>query len=378
MPYWRSARQAELAQDVPRPGKPCMDYIAQLEPGQLLDHFLAHPPVGFQAARMACGLPTFVAPYDLLTTLDDAVRRRVLRLPGYRLWGRLLSWRTRFIGATVTEFVPLPAGVAPERLAAEIFGTWRRDRALLVVKDIAEATPLLDARANARAQAFAQACVARGCVLLEGMALAWVPIDFASADDYLAGLSRSRRKNIRRKLRAREALGIACLHTGDALFADPSVVAEFYALYRQVYAQSEIHFDLLGEEFFRAVLGDVTSGGLVFTYRLDGHLIGWNLCYVHRGMLVDKYIGLAYPQAHEYNLYVVSWMENLEYARRHGLSHYVAGWTDTGIKRQLGAHFSTTRHAVYVRNPLLRFVFRRCAHLFEAEPVQPHAAGDAS
>lgn len=355
-----------------------MDYIAQLEPGQLLEQFLAHPPAGFAATRMACGLPTFVAPYDLLTTLDDAVRRRLLRVPGYRLWGRLLRWRTRFIGATVTEFVPLPADVAPERLAAEIFGTWRRERALLVVKDIAEATPLLDARANARARAFAQACVAHGCVLLEGMALAWVPIDFASAEDYLARLSRSRRRNIRRKLRARGALAIDCVPTGDALFTDPAVLAECYALYRQVYAQSGIHFDLLTGEFFRAVLGDAGSGGLVFTYRLDGQLIGWNLCYVHRGMLVDKYIGLAYPQAHEYNLYVVSWMENLEYARRHGLSHYVAGWTDSGIKRQLGARFSTTRHAVYLRNPLLRFVLRRCARWFESEPVHADAAGGST
>ncbi|MBN8714668.1 MAG: GNAT family N-acetyltransferase [Xanthomonadales bacterium] len=354
-----------------------MDYIAQLEPESLLDQFLAHPPVGFEAARMACGLPTFVAPYDLLTTLDDAARRRVQQLPGYRLWGRVLRWRTRFVGATVTEFVPLPADVSPEQLAAEVLDTWRRERALLVVKDIAGATPLLSAAESAQSQAFARACAARGCVLLEGMALAWVPIDFASTDDYLAGLSRSRRKNIRRKLRAREVLDIDCLRTGEALFADPVVVAEFYALYRQVYAQSEIHFDLLSEAFLGAVLGDAGSGGLVFTYRMDGQLIGWNLCYVYRGMLVDKYIGLAYPQAHEYNLYVVSWMENLEYARRHGLSHYVAGWTDSGIKRQLGARFSTTRHAVYLRNPLLRFAFRRCAHLFEAEPLQPHGAGDA-
>jgi hypothetical protein len=69
-------------------------------------------------------------------------------------------------------------------------------------------------------------------------------------------------------------------------------------------------------------------------------------------------------------------MENLEYARRNGLTHYVAGWTDAGIKRQLGAQFSMTRHAVYVRNPLLRFAFRRLSHLFESDPLQPHAVTD--
>ena len=64
-------------------------------------------------------------------------------------------------------------------------------------------------------------------------------------------------------------------------------------------------------------------------------------------------------------------MENLAHARRRGLSHYVAGWTDAAVKRQLGARFSVTRHAVYVRNPLLRAVFRRIAHRFENEPAQP-------
>lgn len=355
-----------------------MDYIAQLEPDHLLAQFLAHPPVDFHAERMSCGMPTFVASFDLLTTLDDTVRRRIVRLPGYRLWGRWLRWRTRFVGCTVTEFMPLPTAVSPGQLAADVLDTYRRDCALLVMKDIAPDSPLLDDAANAHAEAFAQACAARGCVLLEGMALAWVPIDFASMDDYLAGLSHSRRKNIRRKLRARATLGIECVPTGDDLFADLAVLADFYALYCQVYQQSEIHFDLLGEAFFQAVLRDSESGGLVFTYRQKGELIGWNLCYVYRGMLIDKYVGFAYPQAHEHNLYVVSWMENLEYARQHGLTHYVAGWTDSEIKRQLGARFSTTRHAVYLRNPLLRFAFRRCSHLFESDPVQPHSALDAA
>ena len=64
-----------------------------------------------------------------------------------------------------------------------------------------------------------------------------------------------------------------------------------YALYRNVYDQSAIHFDLLSAEFFRAVLRDAASGGVVFTYRAAGKLIGYNLCFVHGGKLLDKYVG---------------------------------------------------------------------------------------
>ncbi|MEP7184790.1 MAG: GNAT family N-acetyltransferase [Rhodanobacter sp.] len=353
-----------------------MAYIAQLEPEILLRQFLVHPPLGFRTECTASSMPCFVAPFDLLTTADTALRQRITRLPGYRFWGRWLRWRTRFAGCTVTEFAPLPVEVPARQLADELVDSYGGDCALLVIKDIAPNSPLLDEAAIDHAEAFAQACKARGCVLLEGMPLAWVAIDFESIDAYLERLSHSRRKNIRRKLRSRDALSIDCVRTGAVMFDDDTVLAEFHSLYCNVYAQSEIHFDLLSPAFFAGLFRDSESAGLVFTYRHAGKLIGWNLCYEHDGKLIDKYIGFAYPQAREHSLYVVSWMENLEYARRRGLSHYVAGWTDAEIKRQLGAHFSTTRHAVYVRNPLLRFAFRRFSHLFECDPMQLHDARD--
>jgi hypothetical protein len=107
---------------------------------------------------------------------------------------------------------------------------------------------------------------------------------------------------------------------------------------------------------------------LLFTYRREGELIGWKLCYVHQGRLLDKYLGFRYPQSRQNNLYFVSWIHCLEYAIANGLTHYVAGWTDARIKRYLGARLARTRHAVYVRNPILRWCFRRLSHLFEEEP----------
>ena len=168
------------------------------------------------------------------------------------------------------------------------------------------------------------------------MPLAWVAIDFDSIDGYLGRLSSSRRKNIRRKLRSRDDLQIDCIATGDPALADPRLQAELHALYLGVYAQSAVHFDQLDLPYLQHLLADSQGQGRMFLYRHEGQLIGWNLCYVHAGKLVDKYIGLAYPQSREHNLYAVSWMHNLEYALQHSLSHYVAGWTDSRIKAELG------------------------------------------
>ena len=344
-----------------------MPFISQLEPDALLAHFMAQPPTGFAVQLSPQGMPSFVAPFDLLTTADDALRRRVTGLPLYRWWGRLLRWRTRFAGTTVSEYAPLPADVAPQALAQGLKAAYGRECRLFIVKDIAQDSPLLGGTDNAYAKAFADACHRAGFVLLEGQALAWVPIDFDSIDGYLARLSSGRRKNIRRKLRSQVGLEIERVPAGDARFDDEATLASFQALFDNVYAQSEVHFDRLTAAFFREVLRDGDSGGVVFVYRHAGQMIGWNLCYEHGGKLIDKYVGFAYPQAREHNLYFVSWMHNLDYARQRGLSHYVAGWTDPEVKSFLGARMTFTRHAVYARNPLVRAMLRRLGSHFESD-----------
>ncbi|KEZ76126.1 hypothetical protein [Salinisphaera hydrothermalis] len=84
-------------------------FIGQLEPAALLQHLRTHPPAGFALASTVGGTPTFATRFDLLTTADAPLRERIRGLPLYRVWGRLLRPRTRFIGATASEYVFGPA-----------------------------------------------------------------------------------------------------------------------------------------------------------------------------------------------------------------------------------------------------------------------------
>jgi len=341
-------------------------YINQLEPDALVARFAEHPPLDFQVCE-AAGTPAFVAPFDLLTTADDDVRRRVVALPGYRRWGCLLRWRTAFVGTTVSEYALFPRHADPSQLPRALREQLGRGQRLLIIKDIPQASPLLDAASNDWCARLATACEQSGFILLEGQALAYVPIDFADEDSYLARLSSGRRKDIRRKLRKRDEVVVETMSCGDERFADEATIDTFYALFENVYAQSEIHFDKLSRAFFTAVLRDGSNGGVVFVYRHQGVMIGWNLCFAVDGKLIDKYVGFAYPQAREQNLYFTSWFHNLAYAREQGLTHYVAGWTDPQVKASLGAQFTLTRHAIYLRNPLLRALARRLGKFFESD-----------
>jgi predicted N-acyltransferase len=341
-------------------------YRNQLEPTGLIRHFLARPPEGFTAFELD-GTPAFFAPFDLLTTLDTDLRKRLSRLPGSGPLMRLLRFRTCFFGSTVSEYAPWSGNSTSDGALAKMLNAWKRESLLMIIKDIPEQSPLLSAAENEYADSFVSICKKHGFIVLEGQALAYVPIDFASDDEYLARLSAGRRKNIRRKLRVRDKLHVEIVPTGHAQFQNTAVLDELYALYLEVYAQSEIHFDRLTPEFFRAVLQDASLHGRLFLYYNAEQLIGYNLCFIHANMLVDKYVGFRYPAARDFNLYFISWMENLAYARTHGLTHYVAGWTDPEVKSFLGARFTFTRHAVFVRNPVLRAVLRRLSRHFESD-----------
>lgn len=353
-----------------------------VEPPALVELFLRHPPQGFAVERLEVGdsgpgaagpnaadpgLPVFFTDFDLLTTLDAPLRRRVIRLPLYRFWSKLFRFPTLFAGTTVTEYAPVPEIVPMAAVFDSLLGDRASKHSLTIIKDVPWHSPLLSAQDNIRVHFLALLADKRGFIQVEGQALAYVPLDFASPEDYLSRLSPGRRKDLRRKLKSRQLLDVETLPLGSPRFADPAFVDELYELYLQVYEQSEIHFDLLTRDFFSALLQSRDIHGVVFLYRKDGELAGWNLCLIHNGLFIDKYIGLRYPLARELNLYFVSWMANLEYALGYGLRAYVAGWTDPEVKAGLGASFTFTRHLVRVKNPLLRRLLMPFRHLFESD-----------
>jgi uncharacterized protein len=344
-----------------------MPYLNQLEPDALIQDFLDFPPLDFKAWTLADTTPVFSAEFNLLTTLEPEVYHKIRALPGYAIWGNWLKPYTCFVGATVSEYALLPQHVAPDLWPASLKQALAKNYSFLIIKDIPQTSPLLSNAENQAAQAALASAQAAGFVLVEGQALAWVAIDFADTEEYLARLSKVSRKSLRRKLKSQQDVEISYVSTGDAMFNDTAVLDEYYQLYMNVYQQSDIHFDILSRDFFKSVLQNAASGGVVMRYQYAGQLIGYNISFVVGDKLVDKYVGFVYPAAREHNLYFVSWFVNLNYALQQGLKYYVAGWTDPQVKKSLGAQFSFTSHAVYIRNPIVRNLLKPFKSLFERD-----------
>ncbi|TCM59504.1 peptidoglycan biosynthesis/recognition protein [Acinetobacter calcoaceticus] len=341
-------------------------HLNQLEPQQLVDAFLKHPPQGFDVHNSPDFIPYFSTNFDLLTTLDAPVRQKIISIMGYRYWGKALHFSSCFVGTTVTEYSLLSNQLTAQQLIQQL-KLRTKQHSLTIIKDLPVASPLLSAAENLYSQQLIDEAEQQGFLSVEGQALAYVPIDFIDREDYLSRLSKSRRKNLNRKLKSLAQLCIDIVATGDDHFLDATFRRQLYQLYLAVYAQSEVHFDLLSPEFFDAVLQDQHSAGKVICYWHDDVLVGYNICFVYQNNLVDKYIGFNYDLALKFSLYFVSWFVNLDYARQQGLQFYIAGWTDPEVKAQLGAKFTFTRHLVWIQQPVLRYVLGRFKYVFEAD-----------
>jgi hypothetical protein len=190
-----------------------------IEPPGLVRTFAEHPPEGFRSFDLCSGIQAFSASFDLLTTVDPAVRRVVDALPFATTWRRLLHARTCFIGTTVSEYALFPADAAAEEVARCIIDSVGDDYPFVIIKDLPGDSVLVGTEAYAWSQRLANACRAVGFVTLEGQALAYVPIDFASVEDFLAKRSHARRKNLRRKLRSASQLRFEEVPSGSPIFS---------------------------------------------------------------------------------------------------------------------------------------------------------------
>lgn len=343
-------------------------YLNLLEPPSLIDAFLRHPPESFvpvNVGRSERFVPGFLTSFDLLTTLDGPAKRILYSIPFLR---SVLKPRTLFVGTTVSEYLVYPVSLDPGELVSNALEQIDKLKVhLLILKDMPLNSPLLTADENREAAQLLSYCEKAGFQIVSGSSLAYVPIDFTSIEEYLQRLSSSRRKSLRRKLRSRCRVEVEEIPTGDRFFSEESTVRELFDLYVNVYRQSKIHFDQLTFPFFCSIFQERSHRGIVFIYRREQTIIGYNICFIHNGNLVDKYVGFVYPDARAENLYFLSWFYNLEYAVKHHLQCYIAGWTDPEVKASLGARFTFTHHAVYFKNPLLHSVFKKLKRFFESD-----------
>ncbi|MGH8154080.1 MAG: GNAT family N-acetyltransferase [Rhodanobacteraceae bacterium] len=304
--------------------------------------------------RLLAAVPAFVTDYRLDTTVQGGLRRVTEALA--QAFPRLLRIPMLSLGSPVTErcrvgFAPGSTGkqrsawldailARMEALgAAEKFG-------ILAVKDAPLAEPL-----------WQQVCPRHGLRALPGLPGATLDIAWRDVDVYINTLGAATRKDLRRKRRAGAALRIQWRRdlTG--------ITDEVQRLYRETLAHAELSFEELTPAYFENVLRGMPGRAFCVTYSEGGQLIAFNLVLADSGRLLDKFLGMDYSAMDRYNLYHVSWLENIRYCIQHGIGVYEGGQGLQREKVRLGSTLNANALWYRHRNGFIDGVFKRVEKL---------------
>lgn len=308
----------------------------------------------FDEDGFVLGAPLFRMEYRLDTPFQGrlAMVGRLLD----RLFPRLMRWGMLGIGSPLTErcHVAVRPGLSPQD----------RVRAVQAMLDALDAEA---ARTGARLIVFKDVSSPESdwlAPLLDGQrftAIAGLPVaslDLAGLDEvgYLARLSAATRKDLRRKLKSRAALRIEHRERiGD-------VAGEVAALYENTRRNSQLRygeFEELPEDYFASVMAAMPGQARLVLYWVGDRLAAFNLLFVQPDRVIDKFLGMAYPLAREYNLYAVSWMENVRWTIGSGRSALQTGQTAYASKLRFGSALLPSANFVRCRSRLLNRIVRR-------------------
>lgn len=152
-----------------------------------------------------------------------------------------------------------------------------------------------------------------------GLPTAVLNVDFDSVDDYLRSLSRTTRKDLRRKLKSSAQLRVEWRDNIDDIMDD---VMRLYASTRE---RAEYEFEELTSEYFHDVLAEAKPRARCATFWIGSKLVAFNLLLLDDRRLIDKFLGMDYSVAREHNLYFYTWMENVRYCIAHRIPLYQSG-----------------------------------------------------
>jgi predicted N-acyltransferase len=174
----------------------------------------------------------------------------------------------------------------------------------------------------------------QGFAELGSLPIAVLDLPFADEAGYLASLSGSTRKDIRRKLAKADQVRIE--FRGDIA----GLEAEIDALYESTRQQSGLDYgdlEVLPPGYFSG-LSQALGARVVFAlYWIGAELAAFNLLLVEADRVIDKFLGMRYPLGREHNLYAVSWMANVRFCLERRIKLLQSGQTAYAAKLRFGS-----------------------------------------
>ena len=197
-------------------------------------------------------------------------------------------------------------------------------------------------------------------------------------EEYLNRLSGAARKDLHRKMRVAPEVRIIRSRTISPY------LDRIYQLYQDTVARSPMALGVHNRLFFDKICERV-PGAEYTLYFVQDELVAFNLLFVKQEALVDKYFCMDYRLGSKYNLYVLSWLENVRTCVERKIPLYYTGQGTEKTKAHLGATFIPNfilfkhRHPVFDRLLVWQsaVINKVLSHLGFWPAVSPRPASDA-
>jgi hypothetical protein len=293
--------------------------------------------------------PIFFVIQDLLAGLPQGVRS--LFAPARKVWPGLLKFRMLVIGCAAGEgqLDHSAPWIAPALWEA-IEAYRRKARAsIILLKDFPSC--YRDTLGRFSCDGYQRA---------PSLPAAMLSLDFASFEEFMAGkLSKTFRKNLRRKLRASESG--APIEMEVVTDAAPHA-NDVYQLHLQTFNRSDFQFEKLTRDFFARIGQRLPERVRFFLWRREGRIIAFNLCIVHDGTLYDLGVGMDYSVALDLHLYFRTWRDVIQWCLENGIGTYHTGPLNYDPKAHLRLKLVPqdlyARHNSALLNPLFKLAIK--------------------
>lgn len=312
-----------------------------------------------------------VAPFFLLDyRLDTPLQGRLRTLGDYlfRHMPGLVCLRVLCVGSPYAErcHVGLRPGLdtQTQRLARRALRDaidchGRDERVSLVAwKDLAPAEN----------EAFAPLLAEEGFASLGSLPVAVLDLPFVDEADYLATLSSSTRKDIRRKL---AKAGEVRVEMRQSIVGIEEDIA---ALYESTRAQSGLDYgdlERLPIGYFPGVDAALGERAVFMLYWVGPTLAAFNLLLVEKDRVIDKFLGMRYPLARQHNLYVLSWMTNVRYCLSRGVGLLQSGQTAYASKLRFGSRLVASTIVFRHRRSVLNWALKSISPFVAFDRLDP-------
>lgn len=298
--------------------------------------------------------PFFITDFSLATIVQGPAQKLILTIQ--KTFKRFLKIKLAFIGfPTCEEFY---IGISKnENLDAILDGALKtldavclREKAkMLIFYDLTE-----------RHSNIAEFLTKQKFAKMNSFPNTSIKITANSLEEYINGLGKSTRKDIRRKLKnSSDRVTL----TTEIVEGIDNVAEIIHELYMANFTDSKVQFEILTPEFFRNISKNMAGIAKFFITRDKEKIVSFNLLLIKDEVAIDKFIGFDRKLSCEYSLYFTTFCFNMDYCIKNGIRFYQLGVTDYEPKLRLGAKLVPLTVYLKMVNPFLNIFSGLAAQL---------------